>query len=89
MGIGGLIIWLIFGGLIGWLASIIMHDRESLLMNIIVGIVGSLIGGFLFGVVRGGGTRLLAFRPIGFVVSLIGAMILLGIINLFRRGRVR
>ncbi len=44
------IIWIIIGGLAGWLAGIIMKDKSGLIMNIIIGIVGAFIGGWLFGV---------------------------------------
>ena len=82
----GIIIWLIIGGIVGWLASIIMKrdGQQGILLNIIVGIVGALIAGFLFG---GGINEAITVRT--FIFSLIGAVILLAIINLFKRGSVR
>ncbi len=82
----GIIIWLIIGGIVGWLASIIMKrdGQQGILLNIIVGIVGALIAGFLFG---GGINEAITVRT--FIFSLIGAVILLAIINLFTRKSIR
>ncbi len=82
MDIGGIIVWLIVGGIIGWLASLIMRTdaQQGIILNIVVGIVGSVIAGFLFhpsGMLE------------GFIYSLIGAILLLAIVNLIRRGSVR
>jgi uncharacterized membrane protein YeaQ/YmgE (transglycosylase-associated protein family) len=86
-----IIIWLIVGGIIGWLASLIMKTdaQQGLLLNIVVGIVGAFIGGWLIGPWVGAGSINDGFSIMSFIVSLIGAIILLAIINLFRRGRVR
>ena len=81
----GIIIWLIIGGIVGWLASIIMKrdGQQGILLNIIVGIIGSWIGGkFIAPMIGGAGVM-------GYVSAFIGAVILLAIVNLFRRGRVR
>lgn len=82
----GIIIWLIMGGIVGWLASIIMKrdGQQGIFLNIIVGIIGSMIAGFLFG---GGINDAITFRT--FLFSLIGAVILLAIVNLFTRKSVR
>ena len=82
----GLIVWLIVGGVIGWLASLIMRTdgQQGILLNIVVGIIGAFIGGLLFG-----GSINQGITVMGFVVSLVGAVILLAIVNLFRRGKVR
>jgi uncharacterized membrane protein YeaQ/YmgE (transglycosylase-associated protein family) len=83
-----LIIWLLMGALIGWLASIVMRTdaQQGALMNIIVGIVGALIGGFLLG---GPTLNNNAFNLTALLVSFVGAVILLAIVNLATRGRVR
>ena len=83
----GLIIWLIVGGVVGWLASIIMRTdaQQGVLLNIIVGIVGAFIGGLIFS----GGTINQTLTLTSFLVSLVGAIILLAIVNLVRRGAVR
>jgi uncharacterized membrane protein YeaQ/YmgE (transglycosylase-associated protein family) len=83
----GLIIWLVIGGVVGWLASIVMRTdaQQGIFLNIIVGIVGAFIGGLLFG----GSINNGAITPMTFLVSLLGAIILLAIVNLVRRGAVR
>jgi uncharacterized membrane protein YeaQ/YmgE (transglycosylase-associated protein family) len=84
------IIWLILGGLIGWLASIIMRHPEGVLMDVIVGIVGAVLAGFLLSPVFGVSTiNQSNFSPASLVVSLLGSVVLLAIVNLFRRGAVR
>jgi uncharacterized membrane protein YeaQ/YmgE (transglycosylase-associated protein family) len=86
------IIWLIVGGIIGWLASMIMKTdaQQGLILNIVVGIVGSFLGGWFIAPLLGTGTVNSGdFSVMGLVASLIGAIILLAIVNLFRRGRVR
>ena len=85
------ILWLIVGGIVGWLASLIMKTdaQQGILLNVIVGIVGAFIGGWLISPLLGAGTINEGFSVMSVVVSLIGAIILLAIVNLFRRGRVR
>lgn len=86
------IIWLIVGGIIGWVASLIMKRdaQQGILLNVIVGIVGSFLGGFLIAPLLGSGTANSGdFSVMGLVASLIGAVILLAIVNLFTRGRAR
>ncbi|HEY4528901.1 MAG TPA: GlsB/YeaQ/YmgE family stress response membrane protein [Luteimonas sp.] len=86
-----IIIWLIIGGVVGWLASIIMKRdaQQGILLNIIVGIVGAFIGGWLIGPLLGAGSINDGISVMSFVVSLLGAIILLAIVNLFKRGSVR
>jgi uncharacterized membrane protein YeaQ/YmgE (transglycosylase-associated protein family) len=85
-----ILIWLIMGGIIGWLASVIMRMQESVLLNIVVGIVGALIGGWLISPLVGAGTINEGDLSVaGLGVSLLGAIILLAIVNLVRTGRAR
>lgn len=87
-----IIIWLIVGGIIGWLASIIMKRdaQQGLLLNVVVGIVGSFLGGFLLAPMLGSGTANTGdFSVIGLLASLGGAVILLLLVNLLNRGRAR
>ena len=86
----GLIITLIVGGIIGWLASIVMRTdgQQGIILNVVVGIVGAFLGNFL-GSFFGMGASLDTFSPIGLLWAFIGAVVLLGIINLIRRGSVR
>ena len=87
----GFIIWLIVGGIIGWLASLIMKTdaQQGILLNVVVGIIGAFIGGWLIAPLIGGSTGAGGFDIMGLIAALIGAIILLAIVNLFRRGRVR
>jgi uncharacterized membrane protein YeaQ/YmgE (transglycosylase-associated protein family) len=86
------LVWLIVGGVVGWLASVIMRRdaQQGILLNIIVGIVGAFIGGLVVSPLVGIGTINSSGLSFGtFFVSLCGAVILLAIVNLFRRGAVR
>lgn len=86
------IIWLIVGGIIGWIASMIMRTdgQQGIVLNVIVGIVGALLAGWLLTPLLGSGTiNQNDFSLSGLLVSLLGAVILLGIVNLVRRGSVR
>ena len=88
----GLIIVLVVGGILGWIASLIMRTdaQQGIILNIVVGIVGALLGGFLLTPLLGGAsitTGALDIRSI--LVSLLGAVLLLAIVNLFRRNAVR
>jgi uncharacterized membrane protein YeaQ/YmgE (transglycosylase-associated protein family) len=87
-----LIIWLVVGGLIGWVASMIMKTdaQQGLVLNVIVGIVGALLGGWLLSPLIGAGTVNQGdFSLMGLLVSLGGAIILLFVVNLIRRGTPR
>lgn len=87
----GILVWLIVGGVCGWLASIIMRTdaQQGILLNVIVGIVGALLAGFIISPMIGVGTINEGISVATFLVSLLGAVILLAIVNLFRRGTVR
>ena len=81
-----IIIWLVVGGICGWLASLIMRTdaQQGILLNIVVGIVGAVIAGLLLGANINDGITVQSF-----LYSLIGAVILLAVVNLVRRGSVR
>jgi uncharacterized membrane protein YeaQ/YmgE (transglycosylase-associated protein family) len=86
------IVWLIVGGIIGWLASLVMRTdaQQGTILNIVVGIVGAFLAGWLLTPLLGVGTINQGdFSLAGLLVSLVGAIVLLGIVNLFRRGTVR
>jgi uncharacterized membrane protein YeaQ/YmgE (transglycosylase-associated protein family) len=88
-----LIIWLLVGALIGWLASMVMRTdaQQGTIMNIVVGIIGALIGGFVLPLVGIGGSSInnYDFSLSGLLVAFIGAIVLLAVVNLATRGRVR
>jgi uncharacterized membrane protein YeaQ/YmgE (transglycosylase-associated protein family) len=85
----GFIVWLIVGGLIGWVASMIMRTdgQQGIILNIVVGIVGAVIAGLVLG-----GGSINNSNPLdltNILWSLLGAVILLAVVNLVRRGSVR
>jgi uncharacterized membrane protein YeaQ/YmgE (transglycosylase-associated protein family) len=88
-----LIIWLVVGGIIGWIASMIMRTNaeQGWVMNVIVGIVGAFLGGLIFRLLPGSSANINdgSFSIWSLLVSLIGAIVLLAIVNLFRRRSVR
>ena len=86
----GILSWIILGGIAGWLASVIMRNNASMgvLANIIVGIIGAFLGGFVMNLI-GAQADITGFNLESFLVALVGSVILLAIINLIRRGRVR
>lgn len=86
------IIWLIVGGLIGWLASMLMKTdgQQGIVLNVIVGIVGAMLAGWFISPLVGVGTiNQDNFSLPALLVSFVGAAVLLGIVNLFRRGSPR
>jgi uncharacterized membrane protein YeaQ/YmgE (transglycosylase-associated protein family) len=86
------IIWIVVGGLLGWIASMIMRTdaQQGMFLNIVVGIIGALLGGWLLAPLFGTGTiNQNDFSISSLLVSLRGAVILLAIVNLFRRGTPR
>ena len=86
------IIWIVVGGLLGWVASMIMKTdaQQGVLLNILVGIVGALVGGWMLAPLFGTGTiNQNNFSISGLLISLFGAIILLAFVNLLRRGTTR
>ena len=87
-----LLIWLVVGGVIGWIASMIMRTdaQQGVLLNVVVGIIGAMLGGWLISPLVGAGTvNQNDFSTGALVVSLVGAVLLLAVVNLLRRGSVR
>jgi uncharacterized membrane protein YeaQ/YmgE (transglycosylase-associated protein family) len=86
-----LIVLLIVGGVLGWLASIVMRTdaQQGIFLNVVVGIVGALLAGLLITPLLGGTTITQEFSVTSLLVSFLGAVVLLGIVNLVRRGSVR
>jgi uncharacterized membrane protein YeaQ/YmgE (transglycosylase-associated protein family) len=86
------ILWLVIGGILGWLASMIMNTnaQQGVFLNIVVGVIGALLAGFLLTPLFGVGTiNQNNFSLPALFISLLGAIVLLAIVNLFRRGAVR
>jgi uncharacterized membrane protein YeaQ/YmgE (transglycosylase-associated protein family) len=87
-----IIIWLIVGGLVGWVASLVMRTdaRQGIVLNVVVGIVGALLGGWVLSPLVGGATINQGdLSLVGLLVSLGGAILLLAIVNLLRRSSAR
>ncbi len=86
------IVWLVVGGLIGWVASMIMRTdgQQGMFLNVVVGIVGAAIAGWVISPLVGVPTiNQNAFSMGALVVSLLGAIVLLAVVNMFRRGKAR
>lgn len=87
--IGTILLWLVLGGVAGWLASLVMHRDGSMGigLNILVGIIGAVIGGVVMNLFGQPGTT--GINIWSLLVAFIGAVVLLAIVNLFKRGSVR
>lgn len=86
------IIWIVVGGILGWLASLVMRTdaQQGMLLNVVVGIIGALLGGWLLAPLFGTGTiNQNDFSISSLLVSFLGAIVLLAIVNLLRRGTPR
>lgn len=86
------IVWLVVGGLIGWVASMIMRTdgQQGVILNVVVGIIGAALGGWFISPMVGVGSINQGNFSIGaLLVSLVGAVVLLAIVNLVRRGSPR
>ncbi len=81
----GIIAWIIIGALAGWIASVILHEREGLLMNIVIGIVGAFIGGYVFSAL--GHAPVTGFNAYSLFVAVVGSLILLVIVRAVRSRR--
>lgn len=87
-----IIVWLVVGGLIGWVASVVMRTdgQQGIFLNVVVGIVGAVLAGWFLSPLMGVSTiNQSNFSAPGLFVSLVGAVILLAIVNLVRRRSLR
>lgn len=82
-----ILLWLLFGGIIGWVASLLTNNnqRMGIIANIVIGLIGSVIGGVISSLVGWGNLNVFSWQ--GTLLSILGAVILLTIINLFNRRR--
>ncbi len=80
----GIIVWIVFGGLAGWVGSMIMKTdgQQGIILNVIVGIVGASLGGFIMNLLGEGGVN--GFNFYSFLVAVLGAVVLLYIVKLIR-----
>ena len=81
----GIILWIIFGALVGWVASLIMKTdaEQGPLLNIVVGVVGAVVGGWIMSFFGQGGVE--GFNLYSFIVALLGAIVLIAIVRAVRR----
>ncbi|MDB5265917.1 MAG: Transglycosylase-associated protein [Parcubacteria group bacterium] len=79
----GIILWIVFGAIAGWIASMIVKSNQGLLIDIIVGIVGALIGGWIMSLLGYGGVS--GFNIYSLLVAILGAVVLLVIVKAIRR----
>ena len=87
-----LILLLVVGGLLGWLASVVMktNDQQGIILNVVIGIVGALLAGYLIAPMLGTGTINSGdFSIASLFVSFIGAVVLLAVVSMFHRRRLR
>ena len=78
----GLLGWIIFGGLAGWIASALMKERHGCFMNVIIGIIGGVVGGMIFNLL--GGIGVTGFNIWSLIVAVIGAVVFIGIVKALR-----
>lgn len=78
----GILLWIIFGALVGWVASMVMGTSEGLILNIILGIVGAVLGGWLMSFFGKSGVT--GFNLYSFLVALLGAVVLIAIVKAIR-----
>lgn len=83
----GIVLWIIFGALVGWIASMIMRtdDSQGGFANIVVGIIGAIIGGFVARLFGWDGVT--GFNIGSFLIALLGSVLLLALMRMFTRGR--
>jgi uncharacterized membrane protein YeaQ/YmgE (transglycosylase-associated protein family) len=88
----GIIILIVVGGVLGWLASLVMRTdgQQGILLNVVVGIVGAFIAGLIVNPMLGGGNIMNGdYSASSLLVTFLGAVVLLAVVNLARRGSVR
>jgi uncharacterized membrane protein YeaQ/YmgE (transglycosylase-associated protein family) len=78
-----ILLWIVFGALAGWIASLVMRTRQGLLLDIVVGIIGAVIGGFIFRAFGAAGVT--GFNAYSILVAILGAIVLLWIVKAARR----
>ena len=80
----GILLWIVFGGIVGWAASLLMNtdSQQDIMLNIIIGIVGAMIGGWLMSSL--GESSVTGFNLYSFIVALLGAVVLIGVTRALR-----
>lgn len=78
----GIILWIVFGAIVGVIASMVMGNKDGLIIDIIIGIVGAILGGWLMSFIGKSGVT--GFNLYSFLVALLGAVVLIAIIRAIR-----
>lgn len=80
----GILLWILFGAIVGWAGSLIMgtNDQQGIILNIVVGITGAILGGYIMNVLGEGGVT--GFNLYSFMVAIMGAVVLIAIVKLVR-----
>ena len=78
----GILLWIFFGAIVGWIASAVMGTSEGLILDIVLGIVGAVLGGWLMSLLGKGGVT--GFNLYSFLVALLGAVVLIAIVKAIR-----
>jgi uncharacterized membrane protein YeaQ/YmgE (transglycosylase-associated protein family) len=73
----GIILWIVFGAIAGWLASMIMKSKQGIVLDVITGIIGAMIGGFIMTFFGYGGVS--GFNLYSLVVAVLGAIVLIAL----------
>ncbi|MEK7461971.1 MAG: GlsB/YeaQ/YmgE family stress response membrane protein [Patescibacteria group bacterium] len=83
----GIIVWIIFGGLAGWIGSMIMNtdSQQGIVLNVVVGIIGAIFGGFIMSLLGMGGVS--GFNLYSFGVAVLGAIVLLSLVQFIRSSK--
>ena len=79
----GILGWVVLGGLAGWTAALLLHERQGCLTHVIVGVLGALLGGFLFSLA--GARPVVRFDLWSLFVAVIGSVALLAVVRALRR----
>ena len=80
-----ILLWLVFGALVGWIAGLIMKSSNTLVMNIILGIIGSIVGGFIASLLGFGGFGAFSFNIVNIIISIIGACLVIFIVRQLKK----
>lgn len=80
----GILLWIIFGGLVGWVASMMMgtDGQQGIILNVVVGIIGAVVGGYIMSALGEGGVS--GFNLYSFIVAIIGAVVLIWVVKMIR-----
>lgn len=81
----GIILWIVFGALVGWISSLIMKtdSQQGAILNVVIGVIGAVIGGWLMN--SFGESGVTGFNLYSFLVALLGAVVLIALMRFAQR----